>query len=297
MPYNPATKMFDYEDDTVEKRLTGLLAKDNKYMQQAATAGVQAANKRGLANSSIAVGAAEGERIKAALPIATADATGLLQKNLSRQGFEQSDILQGKQITSTEGIAARDITSREKIAGQELNAAMERLKQQGVQDRELQAIREAGEKERQGIQLTSEEKRHADQLTNAMGIAREGNTTQTTIADADRTSRAEIAGADRAAGAANVDRQITADDRRGAAGAVSDANTRMSNAINTVMNNPDIPADVRNARVEDARSQFAADVNLVEQIYNVDLDYVLPPAAATPTPTPAQPAVAQEVYT
>ena len=58
---------------TVAGNVTGLLARESPYMQQATTAGMRAANRRGLANSSMAVGAAEGARIAAAMPIAAQD--------------------------------------------------------------------------------------------------------------------------------------------------------------------------------------------------------------------------------
>ena len=58
----------------VSGRLQGLLSKDSPYLARARTGAAQAANRRGLLNSSIASGAGEAAAIDAALPIATADA-------------------------------------------------------------------------------------------------------------------------------------------------------------------------------------------------------------------------------
>ncbi len=240
MPY--VNGKWEPEDDTVAKQMTGLLAKDNAYMKQAETAGMQAAGRRGLANSSMAVGAVEGERIKAALPIATADASGLLQKNLSRQGFEQSDILQGKQIASTEKIASQDMASREGIA------SADRASRESMLGREL---------------------------TSREGVATADRTATNANAAADRASRETLSREETAAANTRAEKAITADNQRAAAGAVSDVNTRRSTAINAVMNNPDLPPDVRQARIDDANAQAAADISLIEQIYNVDLDYAL----------------------
>ena len=59
---------------TVAGQMDNLLKSDSPYMQQAATAGKQMAGSRGLLNSSMAAGAAQGASIERALPIAQADA-------------------------------------------------------------------------------------------------------------------------------------------------------------------------------------------------------------------------------
>src|SRR3990167_4042332 len=103
MPYNSATGLWDYEDtDSVEKRITGLLSKSSPYMKQAESAGLRLANKRGLLNSSIAVGSAYGSALDRAMPIAQTDANISGNKNLARQGFEQQRVL------NTEGYGAQE---------------------------------------------------------------------------------------------------------------------------------------------------------------------------------------------
>lgn len=61
-------------DLTVEQRLNGLLADNSDYIKRARQEGMNTANKRGLANSSIAAGASQGAAIDRALPIAQQDA-------------------------------------------------------------------------------------------------------------------------------------------------------------------------------------------------------------------------------
>jgi len=62
---------------TVEGRLGNILNSESPLMKQAETTGLQLANKRGVLNSSMAIGAAQGEMIKSALPIASQDASTL----------------------------------------------------------------------------------------------------------------------------------------------------------------------------------------------------------------------------
>lgn len=122
MAIDPATGLFTPEDDSVSTRLTGLLKQNSPIMQQAKTTGLQIGNKRGLLNSSMAVGAAQNEMIKAALPIASQDASQTASKNLSAQGFAQSTGLQQQQIDSTTGLQAADIAARKELQVEDLGS-------------------------------------------------------------------------------------------------------------------------------------------------------------------------------
>jgi hypothetical protein len=62
------------EDAFVSNQLTKLLTSGNPYLERARTKALAGANRRGLLNSSMALGAGEAAAIDAALPIAQADA-------------------------------------------------------------------------------------------------------------------------------------------------------------------------------------------------------------------------------
>lgn len=83
----PQTQITD--NALVENRITGLLSSDNPYMQQATTRGNQQAQSRGLLSSSMAVGAVEGQRIAAALPIAQQDAQTYSNRDLQQGAYDQ----------------------------------------------------------------------------------------------------------------------------------------------------------------------------------------------------------------
>ena len=81
------------QDQTVEGRLDGLLSKDSPLMQRAATQGMQFANQRGLLNSTMASGAAQGAMIDRAMPIAQQDASQAWQRqNQSLADQQQQDM-------------------------------------------------------------------------------------------------------------------------------------------------------------------------------------------------------------
>lgn len=72
----------------VANQLTGLLDKGGDYMKRAETKALQVQNQRGLLNSSMAVGAAQGAAIDAALPIAQQDAGTYATQQLNNQQYQ-----------------------------------------------------------------------------------------------------------------------------------------------------------------------------------------------------------------
>jgi hypothetical protein len=76
-------------DETVSGQLKKVMEADNPLVQQARTRAVEAANKRGLLNSSMAVQAGEQAALNVALPIASQDASTHAQRGAMNQQFQQ----------------------------------------------------------------------------------------------------------------------------------------------------------------------------------------------------------------
>lgn len=105
----------------VENRLEGILASDSPLMQRAQTEGMQYANSRGLLNSTMAAGAAQGAMIDRAMPIAQQDAqfVGDLNKmglghnlDLSKMGLAYEQDIQKMSHGHNLGLAASEFTSK-----------------------------------------------------------------------------------------------------------------------------------------------------------------------------------------
>lgn len=125
MAYNATTGKWEQEDASVSNRVTGLMSKNNPYMQQARTRGMQSANRRGLLNSSMAVGAAEGEAYSAAVPIASQEASQVHQRNMQQGQFDHDAGQLGKQIESQEKLGFANIAAHDREKAAALAAAME----------------------------------------------------------------------------------------------------------------------------------------------------------------------------
>lgn len=87
MAYDPVTGQWKDEDASVSRGLVRLTSQQTPLMQQARTQGAQAANRRGLLNSSMGVQAGQVAAYNVALPIASQEAQQAHQRNM--QGSEQ----------------------------------------------------------------------------------------------------------------------------------------------------------------------------------------------------------------
>lgn len=72
-------------ENTVEGRVQGIIDRNPKNVQSEVTRAKQAAGRKGLLNTSMAVGDAERARIDTATPIAMQDSSQFLQKDMSNQ--------------------------------------------------------------------------------------------------------------------------------------------------------------------------------------------------------------------
>jgi hypothetical protein len=218
MPYDPASGQWTDEDTNVETRMNNLLSKDNEYMQQARTEGLNQSNRRGLLNSTMGVTAVEDSRIRAALPIASQDASQAhSREQLGRQ-------LQSTDVTQRRGLASDEALTREGY---------------GLQ-RELQAGDIASRERMQGVDNTVRQNMQALDLEFQ-----------------DRIARLEVGA-----------------EQRGRAGALAASFEQGYNSmLETIMNNPDIPADARQTYMDHAARIRESNVALIEQLYGIDLQW------------------------
>ncbi len=137
-------------EQTVQGQINKVIAADSPLMQQARTAGLQQANARGLLNSGMAIGNAQGEVFKSALPIATSDA----DVNARAAGYNADEANKfrltnqaaanqaaqfgsGNKFTASESALQRGFTASESALERELRAsegAAERGSRAGLQE-------------------------------------------------------------------------------------------------------------------------------------------------------------------
>ncbi|SKB32299.1 hypothetical protein [Sphingopyxis flava] len=79
----PGAASLSTGTDNIAGRINELTSKDSAWMRGARTEGMKQANRRGLVNSSIGIGAAQREAISAAAPIASQESQQRLQRDVS----------------------------------------------------------------------------------------------------------------------------------------------------------------------------------------------------------------------
>ena len=79
-PATPASSPMD-----IAARIAQITGKDSALMRQARTEGMKQANRRGIMNSSIGIGAAQSEALKVAAPIAGQEAQDRMQRDVQAQ--------------------------------------------------------------------------------------------------------------------------------------------------------------------------------------------------------------------
>lgn len=250
-------------EDSVVKHLDGILAKDSPLMERARTRGFQIANSRGLLNSSISAGAAMGEMIDRATPIAQQEASQGFGQNQQRREFEEGARERGFQASETAAERAQRLEeqrqSQEFTAGESAADRAQRLEEQ------------------------SRDQTFTDQQNQREVRLRRQQ------AALDREQQTRIA-----------NMNLDATERQNLSQTLSQMESLYASQYQSIMANTELNADQRTALIESIENTRRQRANLVEQVYDVRITLPgLPepaPAAAppstrpAPTPRPASPA-------
>lgn len=247
------------EDDNVVSQTTGLMAGDSPLIKQARSQGEAAANRRGLLNSSISAGASEGAAYAAAIPLASQQSAQIHAKNmLAQQNVGEKDRL----VTA----AGLDLTRQ----NAQNDAEMARLNAAAGYDTQTQ-IRgiNASMAQLQESGRLEQARQDSQNLANLEMQRRGGNIDLAKInLTADRSME-------------ELRMNLASGDRERATGAAVSLLNSQDSLLAAIMGNPDIDAATRGRMLLDnqARRQLALDV--VGQLYNVNLVWGGTPAPAS----------------
>src|SRR3990167_1403300 len=129
---------------TVQQQVADITKADGVLMQQARTGAVQTMNKRGLINSSMAIGAGEEAVIKQALPIASQDAS----TNFDMQKTNNASQNRATEVTVDATNKAADVLAR---LAAEKNLSLQNF-QQDLEKQKADAASQVGLQEMRGRQ-------------------------------------------------------------------------------------------------------------------------------------------------
>lgn len=317
-----AASPTSYENDDAVGFLNSITDADSGYMKVARTAGLAAAHKRGLLNTSMAAGASQTAAIAAAAPFALQNAQQAGQRNFTRLSAyytgeqQEKDIAArkqmlaeqlrseeerlGRQLTSQETMQFRDISARMEMQGIDLST-QRYMQQQQIRATDALATKNIeAEMARLGRQLTSAEMmqqrdiaaqatRQTQQLAMQRYLTEKGYATEiqkTQMSEAGALTRAQLDAKTRTALATmeNATQQQTA-----TLNYYTAQDQIYAQSISSLYANAEMPAPARDAAMQQFLALKNANLNLPAAIYGTGLTWNVPTPAPLPRP-PASPA-------
>jgi hypothetical protein len=166
---------YKLDDDGVASRVAKITSGGSDLMKMARTQGLQATQRRGLGNSSMAVGAAEMAALNAAVPIASQEASQVAQRNVTGMGLAAEDA----RLTRTIGADDNRLT-------RQIDADMERTRLGLDSEAERQRVAIGAEDTRLGRQIDADMSR--------LNVANEAEVERARMAIAADQQRAMLSG-------------------------------------------------------------------------------------------------------
>jgi hypothetical protein len=265
-------------------QVAALTSPDSKLNQMARTEGLKAANRRGLLNSSMAVGAAQDAVLKNVMPIAERDAITAAGKNAAAKAFEYGMTSQKDTQTFDAETQERDIqfrmsegnlTREAAAAAQALDIGfqtemnfLDRALQSDLFDRDIDFRMREGGLDRAAA-VAAQDKDIAYRMAS-------GNLDR---ASAERMQAAEIRGnmqiaaLDRATQEKIASWNLSATSKNNVAQAITDVERTYSADYATIMGNTTMSAAARTAALKSIKDRRNRGLNLVEQAYGTNLTW------------------------
>jgi hypothetical protein len=239
------------ESDSSVDGLNKLTASDSPYITLARKTGMETANSRGLLNSSIAAGASQAAAIAAAAPFALQDAQVTGQKNLA---YEQGGINSDQ--------SAQDFKQSSQLSAQQSAQALTAQ----TQSEKAQSGLSAQEYTQQGGLLNI-------QGTQARDLANINNTAQSGLTDKQIAANAGLAATNNTAEMARTQAQIAAGERQAATQALTQADANYAASFGQLAGNENIPAEAREAYMQNLLAIRASSQDTIQQMYGVSLNW------------------------
>jgi hypothetical protein len=282
-------------DDTVASQVTKLAAADSKLNQMARTEGLKAANRRGLLNSSMAVGASQDAVLQNILPIAQQDAAQAYGKNQAARAFEYGMTAQEAQqkFQTGERLGTEKFQSKEAVAERGWQTA-ENIAQRGFLGTQADLDRDLAQT-LQTQQIDAANEQQIRQIASTEGIEAANRALQQVLQENDINFRMSEGKLDRASAEkmqqadiayrqseANLDRNLqttiakwnlAASDRAAAADMLTSMETMYQSSYQSIMANTNLDSTSRADYLTAAKNLRNTQLNLVEQMYNVDLNW------------------------
>ncbi|MCA0276243.1 MAG: hypothetical protein LCH86_09575 [Proteobacteria bacterium] len=227
-------------NDSVADKVADLTSQDSKLNQMARTEALKSVNRRGLLNSSMAVGAAQDAVIRNAMPIASQDAAQDFARNQDARAFEY-----GMAGQNDAQAFQREQTNLDRVL-------QERMQQTAINANEAQQIRDIASRE---------------------GMAAADRALQTMLVDKDIAFKTGENKLDRELQQKIAGWNLASNDRNAAAQFLTNMEEMYNRSQQAIMGNTALTAAQRDQQLTAAKTLRDKQLNFVEQMYNIDLKW------------------------
>jgi hypothetical protein len=242
-------------NDSMADKVTEITSADSPLMRAAKTEGLKVANRRGMLNSSLAAGTTQRAMLDAALPIASQDAATAANKNAAARAFEYS-------------MAAQD--DSQAFAGTQ--ADLDRKLSQAMQTQSIDAA-----KEQQIRAIASQE-----------GIAAADRALTREMQSSAQAFEASQAALTRDMQEKLAQWDLNSADRNAAATMVTQMESLYQQRVSDINANTNLDADTRTKMLTSAKNLRDSQLDMVQQLYDVDLDWADIPITPATAPAASQ---------
>ena len=239
-----------------------MMSEDSRLTRMAKTSGAQAANRRGLLNSSMAEGAKMDAVARAVVPMAQQQASQLHQERMTDIGHRQNLEVQDNQAriaTDLSELQADQQRERDE-RGFGFNSALS--KQEAEQSLEASERAHGFNRDMAKLQIDAEVDAQGREIDAQKELAVLDANSRQTLMNMEADMRERLARID-----------VSSQDRLAMSGMVETMHKIYQGNLQTILSNPDMNAEDRNELLASSGAFLKKQTDLIEGIYNVRLDW------------------------
>lgn len=277
------------QDDRVDTEVSRITSAGGPLMQQAKTDGLATAQRRGLLNSSMAAGAAQGAVLNAALPMAQQNAAQTAQKNLSNQEYGQNRGLQEQKFGYDTQLSDQDFRQNSTLQREKFGYDTQLTDQKFRNDSSLSAqdyTQRRGLASQQGdIDAGLQDNRYAHESNlSAQNANQQGTLSaqeaqqQRTLSDQNFRQTDYINRLDQQSKEKIASWNVGQYEKAQATSALQAMESLYASEFTNIAGNADLPAEARNEYLKHIATLRDSTLGLVQQMYGVNITWASPAA-------------------
>jgi hypothetical protein len=284
------------QNETVQGQMANLMSYNNPLMQRATTRASQAANARGLLNTSMGIQAGQEAALSAALPIAQADAAAYQKQGMANQGYANQFGLADQSFGNTKalsdqtfqqqtgtgvygtGLIASNVAAQKDLAAQQqahlsAEGLLDRAQQTTLQDdaqTQQTAVQKAGHTQQSTLQednQTNQIQLQNDQQSHTTALETARNNLTSSEGDLDRTHKEVLAALDKDNRAELLEIEASFNSLNQASRSSSNIYSGYLGAVKEIQALPDLTAAQKTAAIT---SIFNETISSIEVIKSFD---------------------------